>query len=502
MAESGLTKQRVVAQLMRSTHGALAEYIPITRQVAKEDPEFLAHLISFNDLRGQVRDSKIALPVGSMVPGFDFSENSLAHLAKLDPRNLVRALRFAEEVKAHGRRRGPKAKLTKLVERYLRVREAHPAWWDAVTLQHRASMKTLYSLRRVKPSAHAERILFQRDYPAASVFRAVADLSKMSAAEQAATIIQKRIPFLVVVSALGAKAKDPDLVLAIISQMSPAEIVTNMKLLERLGVNDTPALRGALEEALGKVAKGDKTGQVTFKTSKAANAVADKKLKAKLHGTQEKQVQRMSVDGDWLVLGDKSSSMVESMEAAKLVAATLAKVVSGEVRLVFFNTAPQNFDVSGKTFDEVKVMTQYVRAGGATSIGCGLKHALGTGFEPGGIAIVSDGAENTPPYFVDQYDGMVKKLEKDVPVYLYWVKCDSPNPLNNDPDRLRASMEKLGHEVEVFDIRQGIDFYSLPNIVQTMRANRYSLIDEIMAVPLLTLDEVFQQQAKAHVLAR
>jgi len=36
-----------------------------------------------------------------------------------------------------------------------------------------------------------------------------------------------------------------------------------------------------------------------------------------------------------------------------------------------------------------------------------------------------------------------------------------------------------------------VDFYSLPNLVQTMRTNRYSLIEEIMETPLLTLEQAF-----------
>ena len=48
---------------------------------------------------------------------------------------------------------------------------------------------------------------------------------------------------------------------------------------------------------------------------------------------------------------------------------------------------------------------------------------------------------------------------------------------------------------EPFDLRRtGVDYYSLPNLVQTMRSNRYSLIDEIMQVPLLTLAEVLKKR--------
>jgi hypothetical protein len=38
-----------------------------------------------------------------------------------------------------------------------------------------------------------------------------------------------------------------------------------------------------------------------------------------------------------------------------------------------------------------------------------------------------------------------------------------------------------------------IDYYSLPNIIPTMKTTRYSLVDEIMGTPLLTLKQVFNQ---------
>jgi hypothetical protein len=47
--------------------------------------------------------------------------------------------------------------------------------------------------------------------------------------------------------------------------------------------------------------------------------------------------------------------------------------------------------------------------------------------------------------------------------------------------------------MQTFDLRDGkTDYYSIPNLVQTMRSNQYSLVDEIMATPLLSLSEVLK----------
>ena len=90
--------------------------------------------------------------------------------------------------------------------------------------------------------------------PKGSVFEAVAGLKKMSPVEAAGAILKFKIPFLVAAGALEEKAKEPDLVLALINRMSSSELVNNTKTLEKLGLKTNPALRGAFEKALEKAA--------------------------------------------------------------------------------------------------------------------------------------------------------------------------------------------------------------------------------------------------------
>jgi len=497
MAERGLTKNQVVTELTKSPHGALAEYITIGRKITQEEPEFIAHLIAWNEKFGQIRDSKVALPIITLsVAGFngELADNSLAHLALLDPRNLIRAIRFGKEIHTpnHGRA------IRRMAEKYLRAREAKRGWWDRTSLQHRGSMKELYALNSIKPGGQYENVvLFGRTLegakmplPKGSVFEAVARLKSMASDEAAGTILTKKIPFLVAVGALGKRISEPDMVLALINRMTAAEIVTNTKMLERLGVKTNPALRSAYEEGLKRVAESK---DLSFKATRAAEAIDDEGLKAKLQAAQDKQIQRLGgIEGNWLVLGDKSSSMQEAIEGSKVLAATLARMVKGKVHLVFFDTSPRYVEATGKEYDKLIEETKHVRANGATSIGCGLMYALEKGIEVDGIAVVSDGAENSAPMFGPTYRAYCEKVGKTVPVYLYWAKCYQPSPYNNNPDALATNMESLGLDLQVFDLRGGFDYYSLPNIAQTMKTQRYGLVEQIMETPLLRLADVFQ----------
>jgi hypothetical protein len=482
--ETGLSRNRVISELSKSPHGTLSDYIPIGKKAVESDPQFFAHLTAWNAQKGQVRDAKVALPViNLMVGGLDeeFTDNALAHLAMLGPRELLRAFRFAKEAKLQGNM----MKLRRLMASYLREKEQDRGW-DHLAVQHRKTLKEMYGLLHVKPSKHADNVLFKSQYAKGSIFEAVANLKSMSPAEAASEITTRKIPFLIAFCALGEKAKEPDLVLALINRMSPTELVTNAKMLEKLGMNTNPALRGAYANGLERVAK---SGANVLKTSRAAENVKDEGLREKIRGAQDKQVASMGPEGDWLVLADKSGSMSAAIEVARHVAGTLAGVSKGKVYLTFFDDQPHTVDVTGLPLDVIQKATKHIRADGGTSIGVGLNRLLTERVEVDGIVIVSDAAENTPPFFADVYNRYVEQFSKDVPVYLYRVGGTRVSYSDRD---LEVSMKSGGHEMQVFHLGSTVDYYSLPNTIQTLRASRYSLVDEILATPLVALKDVLK----------
>jgi hypothetical protein len=484
MAESGLTKNNIINELSKSPHGKLDEYLAVGTKAVKQEPEFMAHLIAWNQINGQVRDAKVALPVISLAdPSFpeDFVENSLAHVASLDARNMLRALRFSKQLKARGRA------MRRMVAQYLGSLESNWAKWERVAVQHRKSLKGLYAFPytggRIKLVPHVKAILFENQFPKGSLFYLISQLKNMSPSEAAGTILEHRIPSLIAKGALGEKAKNPDVVMALIDRMSATELVTNIKMLEELGLNTNPALRAAFEQALQRAAKSK---QNTLKTSKAAESVKDEGLKAKLQNLQEKQIKALGgIDGNWLVLGDKSGSMSTAIEMARHVASTLAKMVNGDVHIIFFDTSPRYGKATGCTYEEILAGSKHVTAGGGTSIGCGLQYLMDNNIEVDGIAIVTDGDENTNPYFGAVYQKYAKKFDKEPTVYVYQTPSGYKASFS-------ANLKAIGIDVQDFKLSGQTDYYSLPNLVQTMRVNRYGLVDQIMETPLLTLDGVLK----------
>jgi len=486
--EQGLTRQSVFAELAKSPHGKLEEYLPLGRQAAREDPEFFAHLVAWNARKGQIRDAKVALPLISLESMISrehgdpvLMDNAKAHLALLSPRDLLRGVRFAKTQSMAGRRQA----VPKLVKAYLHSMEANPGKWTRTIVQHRRTMHELYAFCHVKPAEFNKSVLFEGGRPKGSVFDTIANLSIMDGLEAAGAVLTKKIPFLIAAPALGKKLQDKNILAAMIDRMTPAELTSHMKMLEKLGIRKDPTLRGALEKALGRVATG--TSNV-MKLSQAADALDDDEFKEKVRAVQEKKLDKTSLEGDWLVLADASSSMQVSMEVAKSLSALLARVAKGRVHLVFFNTSPTYFDVTGKTLEDVQKITARMVANGSTSIGVGCRYIVERKFAVDGIAIVSDGGENHPPAFATAYKELTKMLDRQVPVYFYHVP--------GDRNVLTSNCSGEGLELHEFPITSAADYYSLPNMVETMRTNRYSLVDEIMEQPLLSLADVLKLETR------
>lgn len=547
MERKGLTKQEIVSTMTLSPHGDLSQYLAVCAPAAKDQPEFAAHFTSYLAENSQIRDINAAMPIICLAePGFkdpELVENALAHLAKLSPRELVAAYQFGkkglirnkdvveEKLQAlkkdgtpipgkfrvvkkavggwksavgamtNGRKpimvrmgmlqqAGRVNTLDRLVARYLHSREANHSWFERNVIQFRRDLERLYFLSHTKPSEYAKAVLYGKVRPCGSSLEAIAGLPNMNPQEAAAAIIEYRIPFLTINSVLGEKAKDKSIPMAMIDRMSPSELQTNAKMLEKFGVKDHPETRAALELSMAKLAdKGSK--KTTLKTAKAAAAVSDPSMKAKFQAVQEKQLTSMKgVDGDWLVAGDGSGSMQHAIEAARLVAGTLAKMVRGRVHLIFFNNGPLYLEVTGKTLEEIKAITNRVTAGGGTNIGCTLQYLMDRRLTVDGIAVVSDGGENGQPFFHDRYKRYVASVGAEPTVYFYKLK-------GSDGDSFSGSMASAGIDMTTYDLRGGVDEYSVVQLVQTMRVSRYGIYDEIMESKLITVESVLNDKQGA-----
>lgn len=486
MEKVQISQNEIINQLLKVGHKNLDIYTDIGLRAVKNEPELFAHMIAWNHLKGQVRDTKTALPVIALRgdPDEEFFENAVAHLCQLDPRNLVRAVMFHKSGKLPPVTPGGGAKMKEGIKRYLAAREQRKKWWEKTTLQHRKSMKALYALYHIKPSDMVQKVLFDNTPPQGTIFHTLKQLKNMGDKECAGTILNSGIPFNIAIGAVGGVKGRQDVILALIEKMSGNELINNTNMLQKLGVFSNETLKAAFDSALERAKKDKRVS--TLKADRAANFVKDKSAKEKLKSVRDEKLQQLgSIEGDWLVLGDKSSSMSEGIESARRVAALIANQVSGKVHLVFFNHLPTYFDVTGMQYDQIVNITRRQRASGITSIGCGLYFILQKRIAVNGIAICTDCQENENPKFATTYKKYVNEMGIEPTVYIFGVGG------HYKPHYLTQPMVKEGIMYELFDIRKDVDYYSLPNLVQTLKTRRYALIEEIMETPLLTFKQVF-----------
>jgi hypothetical protein len=486
MENTGISKSQLVSQLIKIGHKDLTIYQDIGFQTAKQEPELFAHIISWNSKKGEVRDSKVALPIIALKSKGDdeLFENAAANLCLLDTRDFLRASRFSKSLPiSHD---GGSKFLKQAVNLYLREREKNKRWWNKTAIQHRESLKSLYAMYHIKPSDYANDILFKKEYPINSSFAAIKQLKDMNPEEAAGTILNYEIPFLIAVGAIGGIKGKTDLILALIDRMSGNELINNTNMLKKYGVFENQILKAAYDRAVEKM-KTSKKNVSTLKAGKAAETLkqTSPKTASKLENIQEQRLEKLGgIEGDWLILGDRSGSMKVSMEVSMHMAALIAQQVKGKVHLVLFNVQPTYFDVTGKFLEPIKDITKRLNATGGTSIGCGLDYISEKGFLVNGIVICSDGGDNTNPYFHEAYSKYIKKFDIEPTVYLLHVPGET--------DRLSHLCKMNNIQVEFQELGRNVDYYSLPNIIRTLRTNRYSFIDEIMETPLLTFNNVFK----------
>ena len=175
-------------------------------------------------------------------------------------------------------------------------------------------------------------------------------------------------------------------------------------------------------------------------------------------------------------------------------------MVRGEIALVFFNNTARGFDAKGKTFEQISTECKHLRAGGGTSGHAAmLYHRQRQHDWPvNGIAIVSDGEVWDADVFIADVAELSHRQQSDIPLYYYRVggyhRGQSHFGQASDilGGHLNNARQRRGIWCETFDLTDGnVDYYSLPNLVQTMRANVFDLSEEILATPLLTLQKVF-----------
>ncbi len=457
--------------LLTTPHRKLDEVSALHDVMMVQDPLFYGHLAVWYQRHGAVRDHKEVF-VGNLLTSTlpEHRDAGFVLLQALPPYQVARVVDFMKRHKG----KVPRSART-AVRLYLRTREADPAFFDRAALRGRKAMKRLYAGLHFKPAARADAILFKNDPPVDSLAYKVKLLAKATLpAEQAQMIVAHKIPYTVAVGTL--KKLTPTVLVALIDAMTPQEVINTLKSLKARGAMDHPDVKALIGEKLEQ-AQHDKR-VAGFKALVAAEAVGglDADTSARLAKVGDEKVkQGRSITRPTALLVDKSGSMTQAIELGKRIAALVSGLAEAGLHVFAFDTLPYPVKAAGNALSQWEVAFKHIRAGGATSIGCGLEALRRKKIAVEQVIVVTDEGENSTPFFADVYEAYKRDLKVAPDVLIVKVGRAS-GYLEN---RLRA----IGAPAETFTFAG--DYYALPNLIPLLtRPSRLELLMEILDVPL------------------
>ena len=499
MAAEQDLRLNILNTLLTTPHRKLEQVWPVHRDMVAQDPRFYVRLAAWYNDHGDVRDHKEMFAVTLVLSDFPGHRDvGLALLRGLPPYELARAVDFvhgrkttrrarpipskagteAEPVQAvvevFGLFRNVPRSLKTEVTRYLREREADPAWFDSTVLVARKALKRLYALLHVPPGERAQKTLFEGRPPEDGRVFALRQLAKAtSPAEQARAIVEHAIPYRV--AATVVRQMTPAVLLALVERMSAQEVINNLASLRRRGAFDNPDLKALLERKLAE-AKG--AARVSaYKAQVAADAGgADADVAKALDEVTEAHVKAKGrITRPTALLLDKSGSMTVALEVGRQLGAMISAVCEADLFAYAFDTIAYPVEPKGQSLADWEKVLRGVNAGGGTSCGVALDWMRRHGQRVEQVILVTDEGENTAPLFQGAYAEYAQALNVRPAVVI--VK------IGQATDLLERACRALGVVTSVFEFRG--DYYALPNVVPLLtRPSQTELLMEILSYPL------------------
>ena len=458
--------------LLTTPHRELQQVAEVHRQMVERDPLFYGHLAAWYFQSGDVRDHKEVF-IGNLLLSAQAEHRGAGFvlLQKLPPYQVARVVDFVKTTRG-----GVPRSTRTAVERYLREREAEPDRFDRAALRARKSMKRLYAGLHIKPDVRADAVLFKDEPPAGSLAFQLKQLAKAeSAAEQAALIVEHRLPYTVAVGAV--RKLTPTVLVALISQMSPQETINNLGSLKKRGALEHAEVKALVDEKLKQAGTSERVS--AFKAMMAAEvAGVSAETTAALGAIAGEQVKRKGrITRPTALFVDKSGSMTEAIEVGKQIAALVSGITEAELYVYAFDSmaypvAPRG---AGRELADWERAFNLIRAEGATSIGAPLEVMRLKRQLVEQIIIVTDEGENSAPFFATVLPRYAEELKTEPSVLIVKV--------GQHCEHLENHLRGARRAFDTFTFSG--DYYSLPNLVPLLsRPSRLELLLEILETQL------------------
>lgn len=490
-----VAEQRLVYldKFTTTPHGNIGPLYRLLQQVYWEDPDFYAHLAVWAFDPEKARDHTHTLIailckaplLADRLSDVDFArviqaehrDVGVALLKRLNPKGVWSVLGIIKEyIKTDpGQKAGmiPK-KVWTGVQEWWDLQEMSPDW-DRNLLSNRRFFYDigLWGRGYLYMSERTWGILYERDYPAGSLFELVNSLDDMDVETKARLLVEHNIPMLVASSFLPEGA--PETWIVKVHTATPAQLIGMWPTLEEAGAFSIPGLLEVAEAKAAK-AKTDKRVQAAKVKHMGIENKAVRDVLASMYAKYRAKLTRTTG-----ILVDVSGSMHTAVKIAADIAEDIAQIAMYQdedgnwvqdmlLPVVFFNTLGAlvwvNHNNVAATFDRASM-----RVGGGTAIGAGVDTLIRNNVDVDQLIIITDGQENGSPRFSDKLHEYTNNRDINVIV----IKVGHYRPL----------VETVCNQLDVpclsLDWRAG-DYTAKENLFKLLTGKAISIYDVIMEI--------------------
>ena len=287
-------------------------------------------------------------------------------------------------------------------------------------------------------------------------------------------IAEYRVPFATAIGVVGEVT--PALLVALIGQMSPQEVINHLGALKRRGAFDHDEVRALIERRIEAAQKDKRVSAMKVKVAQEAAGDLGEDVAEALADAADAQIKAKGrIERPTALLVDKSGSMEQALEVGKRLAAMISSIAAEDLFVWAFDTMPYAVEATGERLADWEAAFDGIRAGGMTSLGAPLEAMKRAHQYVEQIVYVTDEGDNTSPLCQDGYRAYQRAMNVSPDVVI--VKVGYAN------DMVEAPLRQCGARVETYTFEG--DYYALPNLVPMLsKASRLELLLEIMSTPL------------------
>lgn len=451
-------------EIMTVPHGDLTKTLEVHKRVRDRNPLFYARFAVWFMDNGTVRDHKVAF----LQTLFDAKEPELREVAWMLAQDTPLELIYRVVDKQY-----PRTMRSAIIHRLANE--------DSRTLQFQILRAKKQLKRLVKrmhiPTTNSDnenlkaigKELFTKTPELRAVFK---QLSQTEDPEEITRLLRKsRLPAYIAVSSL--KVRNPKVMRALIDNMSPSELLQSLNTLGRLKV-----LEPNLQVVMDKIQRGisDKRIQAmrvhNIRKYLDAELVPPAIFDLLSRVTVEKVRKAGKLKGKTSIHIDLSGSMEVAIAVARELATTLALASETPPTIYTASTTPNEIKPRVYNSQGLEDAFRLLRPAGGTPLGAGVALMNRKNEECDTIILITDEGENTPPFFVDEYNKMSYKPQ----VIIIRIPTSEAPSLSEHLQR-----EKIPYETVTVE---KVDQYSLDQIVRLVGRSPFDTVIDIMSLDL------------------